>query len=280
MPAPAMTPVVTAWRREAPVVVSVAEPNSPACGTVPVAAHLAAVRPAGTQAAQPDGHQPGDQRRARPPPWPTSASYSPRRASGCCSSPPTCAVPGIGEFFQMEERVGLDPVPARPADAEGERATRFPASSTSACSRPGRARRTRLNCSTAAGPGICSRRCAERYDLVLIDTPPVLPVTDAAILAQHADATLPARRGRARPGAPTCTAPSAAERGQRRHPGHRAEQGNQADRPLLRLLVHVQALLSRPPPPARLARGALPRPPEPAAAACSNTTLTDRFSGG
>ncbi len=28
------------------------------------------------------------------------------------------------------------------------------------------------------------------FDLVLIDSPPVLPVTDAAILSQHADATL------------------------------------------------------------------------------------------
>jgi capsular exopolysaccharide synthesis family protein len=33
-------------------------------------------------------------------------------------------------------------------------------------------------------------RLRDRYDLVLIDSPPVLPVTDAAILSQHADATL------------------------------------------------------------------------------------------
>jgi polysaccharide biosynthesis transport protein len=31
---------------------------------------------------------------------------------------------------------------------------------------------------------------AERFDLVLIDSPPVLPVTDAVVLSQHADATL------------------------------------------------------------------------------------------
>ena len=30
----------------------------------------------------------------------------------------------------------------------------------------------------------------KRFDLVLIDSPPVLPVTDAAILSRHADATL------------------------------------------------------------------------------------------
>ena len=30
----------------------------------------------------------------------------------------------------------------------------------------------------------------ERYDLVVLDTPPVLPVADALVLAQHADATL------------------------------------------------------------------------------------------
>jgi capsular exopolysaccharide synthesis family protein len=33
-------------------------------------------------------------------------------------------------------------------------------------------------------------RLRDHYDLVLIDTPPVLPVTDAAILSQYADATL------------------------------------------------------------------------------------------
>jgi capsular exopolysaccharide synthesis family protein len=33
-------------------------------------------------------------------------------------------------------------------------------------------------------------RLRDEFDLVLIDSPPVLPVTDAAILSQHADATL------------------------------------------------------------------------------------------
>jgi capsular exopolysaccharide synthesis family protein len=33
-------------------------------------------------------------------------------------------------------------------------------------------------------------RLRDQYDLVLIDSPPVLPVTDAAILSRHADATL------------------------------------------------------------------------------------------
>ncbi len=31
---------------------------------------------------------------------------------------------------------------------------------------------------------------AERFDLVIIDSPPILPVTDAVVLSQHADATL------------------------------------------------------------------------------------------
>jgi capsular exopolysaccharide synthesis family protein len=33
-------------------------------------------------------------------------------------------------------------------------------------------------------------RLRNQYDLILIDSPPVLPVTDAAILSQYADATL------------------------------------------------------------------------------------------
>ena len=33
-------------------------------------------------------------------------------------------------------------------------------------------------------------RLRDQYDLVLIDSPPVLPVTDAAILSRYADATL------------------------------------------------------------------------------------------
>jgi capsular exopolysaccharide synthesis family protein len=42
--------------------------------------------------------------------------------------------------------------------------------------------------SDRAGEVFASLR--ERFDLVLIDSPPVLPVTDAAILSRHADATL------------------------------------------------------------------------------------------
>ena len=33
-------------------------------------------------------------------------------------------------------------------------------------------------------------RLRDQYDLVLIDSPPMLPVTDATILSRHADATL------------------------------------------------------------------------------------------
>lgn len=44
----------------------------------------------------------------------------------------------------------------------------------------------------------------ERYDLVVLDTPPVLPMADALVLAQHADATLMVVRWEKTARAPRC----------------------------------------------------------------------------
>ena len=63
-------------------------------GVVPVAAHLAAVRPAGTQAAQPDGHQPGDQRGQDRHPGQPRRRIRPGGRAGAAGLLPTCAVPG------------------------------------------------------------------------------------------------------------------------------------------------------------------------------------------
>ena len=85
-------------------------------------------------------------------------------------------------------------------------------------------------------------RLRDDFDLVLIDSPPVLPVTDAAILSRHADATLMlAAAGQTRRG-DLHRAVGEAGPGRRHDPGHRAQQGDQADRPQLRVLICVQAL--------------------------------------
>jgi capsular exopolysaccharide synthesis family protein len=97
--------------------------------------------------------------------------------------------PQIGQYFGLDERVGLTNV------LQGQRGLEEAVQPV-----PGFDRLSLL----PAGPsapnpaellnGSLARDIFEwlrdHYDLVLIDSPPVLPVTDAAILSQHADATL------------------------------------------------------------------------------------------
>jgi hypothetical protein len=84
-------------------------------------------------------------------------------------------------------------------------------------------------------------RLRDQYDLVLIDSPPVLPVTDAAILSRHADATLMlAAAGQTR----RSDLHRAVEKlgpGRYDHPRYRAQQDDQADRALLRIRLYLQA---------------------------------------
>jgi succinoglycan biosynthesis transport protein ExoP len=97
--------------------------------------------------------------------------------------------PQIGQYFGLDERVGLTSV------LQGQRKLEEAVQPV-----PGFDRLSLL----PAGPsapnpaellnGALARdifaQLRDRFDLVLIDSPPVLPVTDAAILSQHADATL------------------------------------------------------------------------------------------
>jgi succinoglycan biosynthesis transport protein ExoP len=97
--------------------------------------------------------------------------------------------PRIGSFFEIDEQDGLTsvligqrtlqqvllPVPGH------DRLTLLPAG-------PIPPNPAELLDSDRAAEVFASLR--ERFDLVLIDSPPVLPVTDAAILSRHADATL------------------------------------------------------------------------------------------
>ncbi len=188
-PVLAMTPVVTSWRRQRnPLVVSVAEPTSPAAESYrSLRTSIQFVR---------------QERQLR-----SVVVTSPGVSEGKTSTLANLGVvfaqagervvlvscdlrrPRIGEFFGVDEQQGLTSVLA------GERTVE-----EALLPVPGFDRLSLL----PAGPvppnpaellnGARARdvftRLRDNFDLVLIDSPPVLPVTDAAILSQHADATL------------------------------------------------------------------------------------------
>ncbi len=188
-PVLAMTPVVPSWRRRQPLVVVVADPTSPA------AESYRSLRTS-LQFARQEGQ------------LRSIVVTSPGVAEGKTATLANLGVvfaqagervvlvscdlrrPRIGAFFGLDETDRPDQRPARRADAGAGRCCRCRALTGSACSRPARSRRTRPNCSTVAGARDIFAGLRERFDLVLIDSPPVLPVTDAAILSRHADATL------------------------------------------------------------------------------------------
>jgi capsular exopolysaccharide synthesis family protein len=186
----AMTPVVTSWRRQQqkPLVVSVAEPTSPA------AESYRSLRTSILFARQ--------ERQLH-----SVVVTSPGVAEGKTSTLANLGVvfaeagervvlvscdlrrPRIGEFFGLDEQQGLTSVLAgqqtlaeavRPVpDFDGLSvlpAGPVPPNPAELLNNP----RTRD----------IFAQLKERFDLVLIDSPPVLPVTDAAILSQYADATL------------------------------------------------------------------------------------------
>jgi capsular exopolysaccharide synthesis family protein len=182
-----MTPVVTSWRRQ-PLVVTGAEPTSPA------AESYRSLRTSLQFARQ--------ERQLR-----SIVVTSPGVAEGKTATISNLGVvfaqagervvlvscdlrrPRIGDFFGLDEQVGLTsvllgertleqvllPVPAF------ERLSLLPAGPVP----PNPAEL--LNSARAQDIFVALR---EAFDLVLIDSPPVLPVTDAAILSRYADATL------------------------------------------------------------------------------------------
>jgi tyrosine-protein kinase len=187
-PVLAMTPLVPSGRRPEPTVAVVAEPSSPA------AEAYRSLRTSLQFARQ--------ERRLR-----TIVVTSPGVGDGKTSTLANLGVvfaqagervllvscdlrrPKIGEFFGLDEREGLTSVLLGEHTIEE---TLTPV--------PGIDRLTLL----PAGPippnpaellnGSRVRdiftQLSEQFDLVLVDSPPVLPVTDAAILSQYADATL------------------------------------------------------------------------------------------
>jgi len=184
----AMTPVVTSARRQKPFVVSVTEPTSPA------AESYRSLRTSLQFARQ--------ERQLR-----SLVVTSPGVGDGKTSTLANLGVvfaqagervvlvscdlrrPRIGEFFGLDERAGLTSVLTGQRTLEDavlpvpgfDRLSLLPAGPVP----PNPAEL--LN--TASAREIFTR-LRDDFDLVLIDSPPVLPVTDAAILSQHADATL------------------------------------------------------------------------------------------
>jgi polysaccharide biosynthesis transport protein len=97
--------------------------------------------------------------------------------------------PRLGEFFGLDERTGLTTVLA--GQQELEKAIQpVRGHDRLWVLGAGRVPTNPAELLNQAAAGEVFGALAERFDLVLIDSPPLLPVTDAVVLSQHADATL------------------------------------------------------------------------------------------
>jgi capsular exopolysaccharide synthesis family protein len=187
-PVLAMIPAVPSWRRQTPLVVTVTEPNSPA------AESYRSLRTSLQFARQ--------EQQLR-----SLVVTSPGVGEGKTSTLANLGVvfaqagervvlvscdlrrPRIGQFFGLDEHAGLTSVLLGQRTLEEmvqpvpgfDRLSLLPAG-------PVPSNPAELLDSAHARDIFTGLR--DQYDLVLIDSPPVLPVTDAAILSRHADATL------------------------------------------------------------------------------------------
>ena len=187
-PVLAMTPAVTSWRRQQPLVVVISEPTSPA------AESYRSLRTS-LQFSRQEGQ------------FRSIVITSPGVAEGKTATLANLGVvfaqagervvlvscdlrrPRIGEFFGLDEQEGLTSVLLGHRTLEEavlsvpgfDRLSLLPAGPVP----PNPAEL--LNSDLAQDVFV---RLREHFDLMLIDSPPVLPVTDAAILSRHADATL------------------------------------------------------------------------------------------
>jgi capsular exopolysaccharide synthesis family protein len=187
-PVLAMTPVVTSWRRQQPLVVVVTEPTSPAAESYrSLRTSLQFVR------------QEGQLR--------SIVMTSPGVGEGKTATLANLGVvfaqageqvvlvscdlrrPRIGEFFALDEQEGLTSVLLGQQTLE-EAVQPVPGFDRLSLLPAGPVPPNPAELLNSARARDVFARLRERFDLVLIDSPPVLPVTDAAILSRHADATL------------------------------------------------------------------------------------------
>ena len=187
-PVLAMTPVVTSWRRQKPLVVSVTEPTSPAAESYrSLRTSLQFVR---------------QEQQLR-----SLVVTSPGVGDGKTSTLANLGVvfaqagervvlvscdlrrPRIGAFFGLDEQAGLTSVLAGQQTLE-EAVLPVPGFDRLSLLPAGPVPPNPAELLNGASARDIFTRLRNDFDLVLIDSPPVLPVTDAAILSRLADATL------------------------------------------------------------------------------------------
>jgi len=187
-PVLAMTPIVPSWRRKKPLVVTVAEPNSPAAESYrSLRTSLQFVR---------------QEQQLR-----SLVVTSPGAAEGKTATLANLGVvfaqagervvlvscdlrrPRIGAFFGLDEQAGLTGVLLDERTLE-ETILPVPGFDRLSLLPAGPVPSNPAELLDSARARDIFTRLRDQYDLVLIDSPPVLPVTDAAILSRHADATL------------------------------------------------------------------------------------------
>ena len=188
VPVLAMTPLVTPWQRQQSLVVSVTEPSSPA------AESYRSLRTSLQFARQ--------ERQLH-----SLVVTSPGVGEGKTATLANLGVvfaqagervvvvscdlrrPRIGEFFGLDEHVGLTSVLLGQRTLE-EALLPVPDVDRLSLLPAGPVPPNPAELLNGAKVREIFTRLRDQYDLVLIDSPPVLPVTDAAILSQYADATL------------------------------------------------------------------------------------------
>jgi succinoglycan biosynthesis transport protein ExoP len=187
-PVLALTPLVPSWRRQNPLVVTIAEPNSPAAESYrSLRTSLQFTR---------------QELQLR-----SLVVTSPGASEGKTATLANLGVvfsqagervvlvscdlrkPRIGAFFGLDEEVGLTDVLLDERTLE-ETVLPVPGFDRLSLLPAGPVPPNPAELLGSARARDIFTRLRDQYDLVLIDSPPVLPVTDAAILSRHADATL------------------------------------------------------------------------------------------